>query len=92
LSVGREVFFADERLVPLDDPDSTFAIYEKLIFSRVPIPAWQIHTIKPLPELSDAQSVEKAAHKLAEDYEEQFLKSFPECDSDGQCEETHSLG
>ncbi|ORY60369.1 hypothetical protein BCR35DRAFT_319345 [Leucosporidium creatinivorum] len=77
-----EVFFADERLVPLDHPESTFSIYDKLIFSRVPIPAWQIHTIKALPELAEAQGAKKAAHKLAEDYEEQLSRSFPDCNGE----------
>lgn len=43
-----EVFFVDERLVPFDHPDSTFNAYDQALFSRVPIPAWQIHSIKAL--------------------------------------------
>lgn len=43
--LNREVFFADERLVPLDHADSNFKINNDNLFSKVPIPRENIHTI-----------------------------------------------
>lgn len=42
---SREVFFADERLVPLDHEDSNFRLNDEKLFSKVPIPRENIHTI-----------------------------------------------
>jgi 6-phosphogluconolactonase len=81
--VSREVFFADERLVPLDHPDSTFAAYDEALFSKVPIPAWQIHSVKSLHELSVDPVPLAAAEEIAADYEAQLLASFPDVNGPG---------
>ena len=73
----REVFFVDERLVPLDDPESTFKAYDDALFSKVPIPAWQIHSIKSLPDLTNMTLPASAAEEIASDMETQLLASFP---------------
>ncbi|KAK0465358.1 uncharacterized protein EV420DRAFT_1637498 [Desarmillaria tabescens] len=68
-----QVFYADERVVPLDDPDSNHLACMKTLFSKVPIPASHIHTIDTsllddLEELSDA-------------YEKELIKEFAHGDS-----------
>jgi len=40
-----EVFFADERIVPLDHEDSNFRLNQEHLFSKVPIPSENIHKI-----------------------------------------------
>ncbi|KIY45373.1 6-phosphogluconolactonase [Fistulina hepatica ATCC 64428] len=54
-----QVFYVDERVVPLDHEDSNHRACTELLFSKVPIPEGNIHTIDPtllddLDELSDA--------------------------------------
>lgn len=54
-----QVYYADERAVPLDHPDSNHALCEKELYSKVPIPKENIHPIDTtllddLEELSDA--------------------------------------
>ena len=44
---AREVFFADERIVPLDHEDSNFKLNNDTLFSKVPLPRQNIHTINP---------------------------------------------
>ncbi|KAJ7630698.1 hypothetical protein FB45DRAFT_916296 [Roridomyces roridus] len=58
-----QVFYADERVVPLDDPDSNHLACTNLLFSKVPIPKENIHVIDTsllddLEELSDAYEKE----------------------------------
>jgi len=58
-----QVYYADERAVPFDDPDSNHALCTKEFYSKVPIPEANIHPIDTsllddLEELSD--SYEKA--------------------------------
>lgn len=78
---NREVFFTDERLGSRDHPDSTFAAYDKLVFSRVRLPAWQIHS----PSLQlEAPVSEKLADEAAADYEAQLMKCFPESSAPNQ--------
>jgi 6-phosphogluconolactonase len=67
------VFYADERVVPLDHPDSNHHLCHAVLFSAVPIPSANIHTIDPnllddLEELSDA-------------YEKLLVKEFAQKDS-----------
>ncbi|KAL8291683.1 hypothetical protein RQP46_001941 [Phenoliferia psychrophenolica] len=78
-----EVFFVDERLVPLDDPESTFKAYDDALFSKVPIPAWQIHSIKSLPDLTNQTLPATAAEEIASDMETQLLASFPDVNGPG---------
>ncbi|KAL0575031.1 suppressor of los1-1 [Marasmius crinis-equi] len=54
-----QVFYADERVVPLDHPDSNHNLCTQELFSKVPIPSENIHAIDvslldDLEELSDA--------------------------------------
>ncbi|KZT74812.1 6-phosphogluconolactonase [Daedalea quercina L-15889] len=68
-----QVFYADERVVPLDHPDSNHKLCTDELFSKVPIPKKNIHTIDPtladdLEELSDA-------------YEKELIHEFAQKDS-----------
>lgn len=68
-----QVFYADERVVPLDHPDSNHRLCATEIFQRVPIPPANIHTLDPaflddLEELSDA-------------YEKELIREFAQKDS-----------
>lgn len=40
-----EIYFSDERLVPLDSPDSNYAMARETLLERVPIPREQIHPV-----------------------------------------------
>jgi 6-phosphogluconolactonase len=47
---GVEVFFGDERFVPLEHPQSNFAMAWRALLARVGIPETQIHAIRSLGE------------------------------------------
>lgn len=64
----REIFFADERVVPLDHEDSNFLANDEQLFSKVPIPRQNIHVIDT-SRLDDPEAV-------ADDYEKQMVASF----------------
>jgi len=69
----RQVFYVDERVVPLDHPDSNHLACTTHLFSKVPIPHANIHTIdttllSDLEELSDA-------------YEKELIGEFAQKDS-----------
>jgi 6-phosphogluconolactonase len=64
----REVFFADERAVPLDSEDSNYKLCNDYLFSKVGLPAEQIHHIDE-SLLSDTQ-------ELADAYEQELVKVF----------------
>lgn len=73
LYISRHVFYADERVVPLDHPDSNHYLCMSQLFSKVPIPVDHIHTIDvtlfdDLEELSDA-------------YEKELIREFAQKDS-----------
>lgn len=40
-----EIFFSDERLVPLDNPDSNYAMARETLLDRVPIPPEHVHAV-----------------------------------------------
>jgi len=68
-----QVFYADERVVPLTDPDSNHFLCSNELFNKVPIPKENIRTIDialldDLEELSDA-------------YEKELIKEFAQKDS-----------
>jgi 6-phosphogluconolactonase len=68
-----QVFYADERVVPLDHPDSNHLLCTEALFSKVPIPLENIHSIdtsllNDLEELSDA-------------YEQELIREFASKDS-----------
>jgi len=68
-----QVFYADERVVPLDHPDSNHALCTTELFSKVPLPASNIHTIDPTL-LDDLE-------ELTDEYEKQLIKEFAQKDS-----------
>jgi 6-phosphogluconolactonase len=68
LTIPREVFFADERAVPLDSEDSNYKVCNEHFFSKVPLPAKNIHHIDE-SLISDPQ-------ELADSYEQELVKVF----------------
>ncbi|KND05119.1 6-phosphogluconolactonase [Spizellomyces punctatus DAOM BR117] len=60
------VFFADERLVPLDHPDSNYLLAKQELLDHVPIPHEQIYTADPNVDRETA----------AKKYEEHLKKVF----------------
>lgn len=64
----REIFFADERVVPLDHEDSNFRANDEALFSKVPIPREHIHTI----DVSQLDNPEE----VADEYEKQMIATF----------------
>lgn len=81
------VFFADERLVPLDHPESNYAACAKAFLDHVPIERSQIHTINtdllsaasrtdPEGQHTDREADEKEAQDIADDYEKQLISIF----------------
>ncbi|KAK4185335.1 putative 6-phosphogluconolactonase [Podospora australis] len=70
-----EVFFCDERAVPLDHEDSNYALVKKELFNKIPAGSPQ-PTIHPIDTgyLDDAQ-------ELADQYEQVLVRSFASRDS-----------
>lgn len=71
--IPRHVFYVDERVVPLDHPDSNHNACNQVLFPHVPILVEQIHTIdttllSDLEELSDA-------------YEKELIREFAQKDA-----------
>src|SRR5258708_2846772 len=60
-------FWGDERMVPLDDPDSNYRMAKEALLSKVPLPAGNIY---PVP----AENQDAAA--VAEAYDETIRKFF----------------
>ncbi|WVN90246.1 6-phosphogluconolactonase [Cryptococcus depauperatus CBS 7841] len=84
-----QVFFADERIVPLEHPDSNYSACAKSFLDHVPIPREQIHTINaenfreetrvdPTGEIkeSEEEAADKEAVDIADDYEQQLVTTF----------------
>jgi 6-phosphogluconolactonase len=67
------VFYADERLVPLDSPDSNDHAARKALFAHVPIPPDQVHAL-------DA-SLLGEPDALADAYEKALIREFAQRDS-----------
>jgi len=67
------VYYADERVVPLDHPDSNHALCMGELFSKVPIPETNIHAI----DVSLLDNVEE----LADEYEKELIKEFASKDA-----------
>jgi len=55
-----QVFFSDERFVPLDDENSNFGLAYKTLLSKVPVPAEHVHVIH---EEADSVSMAAAAYE-----------------------------
>jgi len=68
-----QVYFSDERVVPLDHEDSNYANCKKELFSKVPLPAENIHTIN-VDLLDDLE-------ELTDDYESVLIKAFASKDA-----------
>ena len=79
----RQVFYADERLVPLDHEDSNHGLCHKELWSKVPIPKEHIHTIDAsLIEAAAAEPFdEDALEEIADAYEQQLIREFANKDS-----------
>jgi len=84
-----QVFFADERIVPLDHPESNYTACAKAFLDNVPLKREQIHTINtelfadstrtdPTAEPADKDASESEAVDIADDYEKQMVKVFAE--------------
>ncbi|KAJ9126129.1 hypothetical protein QFC24_002402 [Naganishia onofrii] len=65
-----EIFFCDERVVPLDHEDSNFRACNDAFLSHVPIPREQIHTID--------ESLLDDLDELSDEYEKQLISLFAE--------------
>ncbi|AEO69377.1 a1aa9c8e-5849-4f73-9975-9369fef9fe62 [Thermothielavioides terrestris] len=72
-----EIFFADERAVPLDHPDSNYALLKAELLDKLQLPDGTtppvVHTIDP-EALDDTQ-------ELADRYEQALVRSFASRDS-----------
>ncbi|KAJ9154916.1 6-phosphogluconolactonase-like protein [Pleurostoma richardsiae] len=70
-----EIFFADERAVPLDHEDSNYALLKKELLDKIPADAGKptVHTINT-DHLGDTQ-------ELADQYEQTLVASFASRDS-----------
>jgi 6-phosphogluconolactonase len=71
--VCRQVFYADERVVPLDHEDSNHKLCTDVLFSKVSIPRENIHSI-------DASLLDDI-EELADSYERQLIGEFAEKNS-----------
>ncbi|TDL28556.1 6-phosphogluconolactonase [Rickenella mellea] len=68
-----QVFYADERAVPLDHPDSNHNLCTTELFSKVPIPQSNIHPI-------DASLLDDL-EELSDSYEKELIHEFAQKDS-----------
>ena len=69
----RHVFYADERIVPLDHEDSNHKLAHDTLFSKVPIPRDNIHTID--------YSLQDDLEELSDAYEKELIREFAQRDS-----------
>lgn len=81
----RQVFYADERIVPLNHADSNHRLCEEHLWSKVPIPKENIHTIdSQLIEAASAEpaeDAEDALEEIADAYEQELIHEFANKDS-----------
>ena len=56
------VFFGDERAVPPDHPDSNYLMVHRVLLSRVPVPAGQVHRMEA--ERSDREAAAREYERL----------------------------
>ncbi|KAL2201369.1 hypothetical protein P885DRAFT_26226 [Corynascus similis CBS 632.67] len=71
-----EIFFADERAVPLDHPDSNYALLRAELLDKLPADGPQPAAVHPIDV-----SVLDDAQELADRYEQELVKSFAGRDS-----------
>jgi len=57
-----DVFFGDERAVPPDHPDSNYLMVNRVLLSRVPVPAGQVHRMEA--ECSDREAAAREYERL----------------------------
>lgn len=89
-----QVFFADERIVPLDHPESNYNACAKAFLDHVPIKREQIHTINtalftestktdPTAEIKaeNKDEADNEALEIADDYEQQLVHTFAEANA-----------
>jgi len=67
------VFYVDERIVPLDHEDSNHKLAQDTLYSKVPIPPKNIHTID--------YALQDDLEELADAYEKQLIREFAQRDS-----------
>ncbi|KAG9000072.1 suppressor of los1-1 [Tulasnella sp. JGI-2019a] len=67
-----QVFYADERVVPLDHPDSNHLLCKNELLSKIPIPSENIHAIDSAL-LDDIKG-------LADNYESKLIREFAQKD------------
>lgn len=68
-----QVFYADERVVPLDHPDSNHKLCNEELFSKVTIPEANVHPI----DVSLLDDLEE----LADAYEKELIREFAQKDA-----------
>jgi len=64
------VFWGDERLVPLDSPESNYGLAARLLLKHIPVPEGNIH---PMP--TETSKPEEAADDYAETLRETFTRA-----------------
>lgn len=71
-----QIFFADERAVPLDDKDSNYLLLKDELLSKIPaeLGAPTVHPV-------DEKLVEGDTQELADSYQEDLMRSFAAKDS-----------
>ena len=57
-----DVFFGDERAVPPDHPESNYLMVHRVLLSRVPVPAGQVHRMQA--ERSDREAAAREYERL----------------------------
>lgn len=86
------VFFADERIVPLDNAESNYAACAKAFLAHVPIKPEQVHPLNaklfrswtvtdPLVQPADAAGSAEEAQEIADDYAKQIAEVFKTTDT-----------
>ena len=76
-----EIFFADERAVPLDDPDSNYGLLKKTVLDNIPDDHPQGKPrVVPIEE-SLLTGEEGHTQDVANEYEQELIKSFAAKDS-----------
>lgn len=69
LGALRQIFYADERIVPLDHEDSNHKLCQDSLYSKVPIPAANIHTLDP-------SLIDGDIEEVADAYEKELIREF----------------
>jgi 6-phosphogluconolactonase len=72
-----QVFYADERVVPLDHEDSNHKLCTTELFSKVPIPTENIHVIDPSLDTNPSSgSIDAGLEEVADAYEKTLIREF----------------